>query len=160
MPSTQSNKSNLATADTVTSNASEDDDEDNEFYDAQEEGGSIASQEDSSFILKIPISSAAVRRTSNAVVVGGGNSAAGNDATGSSSEGDEPKSETHQVATTHTHAIVRHDVLCWDIKHHARHVRMVDKITIVIPVKFNVTTMQNRNSAKCTFLIASGGYSE
>lgn len=71
--------------DTVTS-ATSDDDEDNEFYDAQEEGGSIASQEDSSFILKIPISSAA-RRTSNP------------DATGSSSEGDEPKSETHQVST-------------------------------------------------------------
>lgn len=57
------------------------DDEDNEFYDAQEEGASIASQEESSFILKIPFSK---RRNSN-------------DATGSSSEGEEPKSETHQV---------------------------------------------------------------
>lgn len=68
--------------DTVTSTTS--DDEDNEFYDAQEEGTSVASIEDSSFILKIPIGN---RRNSN-------NNA---DATGSSSEGDEPKSETHQV---------------------------------------------------------------
>lgn len=67
-------------ADPVTSATS--DDEDNEFYDAQEEGGSIASQEDSSFILKIPF--ATTRRSSN-------------DATGSSSEGEEPKSETQQV---------------------------------------------------------------
>lgn len=65
--------------DPVTSATS--DDEDNEFYDAQEEGTSIASQEDSSFILKIPLSN---RRSSN-------------DATGSSSEGEEPKSETQQV---------------------------------------------------------------
>lgn len=65
--------------DPVTSATS--DDEDNEFYDAQEEGTSIASQEDSSFILKITRST---RRNSN-------------DATGSSSEGEEPKSETQQV---------------------------------------------------------------
>ncbi|XP_058458562.1 oxysterol-binding protein 1 isoform X2 [Malaya genurostris] len=58
------------------------DDEDNEFYDAQEEGGSVASQEDSSFILKIPV--AHHRRNSN-------------DATGSSSEGEEGNSETQQV---------------------------------------------------------------
>ncbi|XP_065078582.1 oxysterol-binding protein 1 isoform X2 [Ochlerotatus camptorhynchus] len=58
------------------------DDEDNEFYDAQEEGGSVASQEDSSFILKIPVANH--RRNSN-------------DATGSSSEGEEGNSETQQV---------------------------------------------------------------
>lgn len=58
------------------------DDEENEFYDAQEDGASIASQGDSSFILKIPRST---KRNSN-------------DATGSSSEGEEPKSETQQVA--------------------------------------------------------------
>lgn len=57
------------------------DDEENEFYDAQEDGASIASQGDSSFILKIPRSA---KRNSN-------------DATGSSSEGEEPKSETQQV---------------------------------------------------------------
>lgn len=58
------------------------DDEDNEFYDAQEEGASTNnSQEDSSFILKIPM---AHRRGSN-------------DATGSSSEGEEGNSETQQV---------------------------------------------------------------
>ncbi|XP_021708221.1 oxysterol-binding protein 1 isoform X2 [Aedes aegypti] len=62
--------------------ASASDDEDNEFYDAQEEGGSVASQEDSSFILKIPV--AHHRRNSN-------------DATGSSSEGEEGNSETQQV---------------------------------------------------------------
>uniref|UniRef100_A0A1B0D5L2 Uncharacterized protein n=1 Tax=Phlebotomus papatasi TaxID=29031 RepID=A0A1B0D5L2_PHLPP len=57
------------------------DDEDNEFYDAQEEGASTNnSQEDSSFILKIPM---AHRRGSN-------------DATGSSSEGEEGNSETQQ----------------------------------------------------------------
>lgn len=58
------------------------DDEDNEFYDAQEEGGSVASQEESSFILKIPFTHH--RRNSN-------------DATGSSSEGEEGNSETQQV---------------------------------------------------------------
>ncbi|XP_055530806.1 oxysterol-binding protein 1 [Wyeomyia smithii] len=58
------------------------DDEENEFYDAQEEGGSVASQEESSFILKIPV--AHHRRNSN-------------DATGSSSEGEEGNSETQQV---------------------------------------------------------------
>lgn len=63
--------------------ASASDDEDNEFYDAQEEGGSVASQEDSSFILKIPV--AHHRRNSN-------------DATGSSSEGEEGNSETQQVS--------------------------------------------------------------
>lgn len=68
--------------DTVTSTTS--DDEDNEFYDAQEEGTSVASTEESSFILKIPFGN---RRNSK-------NNA---DATGSSSEGDEPKSETQQV---------------------------------------------------------------
>jgi hypothetical protein len=58
------------------------DDDENEFYDAQEEGGSIASQEDTSFILNIPMSSNQ-RRLSN-------------DATGSSSEGEE--GETQQVS--------------------------------------------------------------
>lgn len=72
-------KINFSKTDPVTSATS--DDEDNEFYDAQEEGASIASQEDNSFILKIPLSA---RRNSN-------------DATGSSSEGEEPKSETQQV---------------------------------------------------------------
>lgn len=69
-------------ADTGTTSATSDDEE-NEFYDAQEEGGSITSQvEDSSFILKIPMASN--RRNSN-------------DANGSSSEGEEPNSETQQV---------------------------------------------------------------
>lgn len=77
--SSKSIKSYFLFTDPVTSATS--DDEDNEFYDAQEEGTSIASQEDSSFILKIPLSN---RRSSN-------------DATGSSSEGEEPKSETQQV---------------------------------------------------------------
>lgn len=68
--------------DTGTTSATSDDEE-NEFYDAQEEGGSITSQvEDSSFILKIPMASN--RRNSN-------------DANGSSSEGEEPNSETQQV---------------------------------------------------------------
>lgn len=75
------NKKNLVfNVDPVTSATS--DDEENEFYDAQEDGASIASQGDSSFILKIPRST---KRNSN-------------DATGSSSEGEEPKSETQQVA--------------------------------------------------------------
>lgn len=69
-------------SDTGTTSATSDDEE-NEFYDAQEEGGSITSQvEDSSFILKIPMASN--RRNSN-------------DANGSSSEGEEPNSETQQV---------------------------------------------------------------
>ncbi|EAA05572.4 AGAP010893-PA, partial [Anopheles gambiae str. PEST] len=59
------------------------DDEDNEFYDAQEEGGSVT-QEDSSFILNIPVTTHHNHRRNS------------NDATGSSSEGEDGNSETQQ----------------------------------------------------------------